>query len=434
MSTTLTIQHIGPIEDVTLPIRRLTILIGEQGAGKSTIAKVLSFCLWVEKECSMSQSFDAFAVPGYFVTSLERFHKMKGYLREDSFIRYTSDTLAFTYERERFEAEWRLGRWDYLRRKTLYLPAERNMISVVENWFDINLPDNSTRSMLREWEYARKHYPRQDFVSILDRAEYYYGQSDGEDYLLSSDAQVRMKEASSGFQSLVPLVVLLQFYGYDYYVKYFSDYISILQTQRSVDAFRRSYAEVVGRELTDKENKLIQVFRESGIPPSPLGESYAHTLVDNERTREAMKLAHNLMVPHDTTFVIEEPELSLYPSAQADLLRYIVRVVLSPDFGHSVLMTTHSPYMLAALSTLITASEVGQIAPSETERIEPKVNWVKYESVGVWKLFSISDTGEEVRDLMDPSLRMVETEAIDDASDEEMAKIEALLDLKYESV
>ena len=46
----ITIQNVGPIKDITLPLNRVNVLIGPQSSGKSTIAKLLSFCSWLEKE------------------------------------------------------------------------------------------------------------------------------------------------------------------------------------------------------------------------------------------------------------------------------------------------------------------------------------------------------------------------------------------------
>ena len=40
----LVIMNFGPIKSVDLKLGKMTILIGEQATGKSTIAKVLSVC------------------------------------------------------------------------------------------------------------------------------------------------------------------------------------------------------------------------------------------------------------------------------------------------------------------------------------------------------------------------------------------------------
>ena len=51
----LTITNVGPItKTARIVYERFCILIGPQSNGKSTIAKVLSTCLWLEKEACTS--------------------------------------------------------------------------------------------------------------------------------------------------------------------------------------------------------------------------------------------------------------------------------------------------------------------------------------------------------------------------------------------
>ena len=44
MTKKLIIKNIGPIKDIELSISKVNIFMGQQSSGKSTIAKILSFC------------------------------------------------------------------------------------------------------------------------------------------------------------------------------------------------------------------------------------------------------------------------------------------------------------------------------------------------------------------------------------------------------
>ena len=46
----LVIKNFGPIKHVSIDLKRYNFIIGPQSSGKSTIAKVLSTCTWIEKE------------------------------------------------------------------------------------------------------------------------------------------------------------------------------------------------------------------------------------------------------------------------------------------------------------------------------------------------------------------------------------------------
>lgn len=45
----LIIRNIGPIKNVDIELNKVNVFIGEQSSGKSTIAKIISFCSWLEK-------------------------------------------------------------------------------------------------------------------------------------------------------------------------------------------------------------------------------------------------------------------------------------------------------------------------------------------------------------------------------------------------
>ena len=47
----LTIKNIGPIKEIKMDVNKITFLLGPQSSGKSTIAKVLCHCQWIEKRC-----------------------------------------------------------------------------------------------------------------------------------------------------------------------------------------------------------------------------------------------------------------------------------------------------------------------------------------------------------------------------------------------
>ena len=60
MRKKLIIKNVGPIKEVDLFINKVNVFMGQQSSGKSTIAKILSFCNWVEKDISFHQSFQKY--------------------------------------------------------------------------------------------------------------------------------------------------------------------------------------------------------------------------------------------------------------------------------------------------------------------------------------------------------------------------------------
>ena len=77
--TTIAIKNIGPIKEVaTISLNKINVFMGPQSSGKSTIAKIISFCTWVEKDVATNQSLSEYKEnKTYFRERLESFHKIR---------------------------------------------------------------------------------------------------------------------------------------------------------------------------------------------------------------------------------------------------------------------------------------------------------------------------------------------------------------------
>ena len=77
------------------------------------------------------------------------------------------------------------------------------------------------------------------------------------------------------------------------------------------------------------------------------------------------------------SFIIEEPELNLYPTAQQGLLNWLVEKCTQGE--NDLTITTHSPYILSSCNLLLEAYKVAQLRPDledEIAAIVPKACWL----------------------------------------------------------
>ena len=98
---TLNIRNIGPIKEVWLELKRYNFFIGPQSSGKSTIAKIISNCLWMEKEIAVhpNKHNDMQYYESIFISQLENFHNMHGYFdNQSAFLSYESDYVKIVFE------------------------------------------------------------------------------------------------------------------------------------------------------------------------------------------------------------------------------------------------------------------------------------------------------------------------------------------------
>lgn len=135
----------------------------------------------------------------------------------------------------------------------------------------------------------------------------------------------------------------------------------------------------------------------------------------------------NTTKKNDDLFVIEEPELNLYPSSQKDLVEFIIgRINQSKD---KLIVTTHSPYLLTAIDNLIQAGNVGKGKPqlrAQVEKLAPSSLWVDFDHVSCY----FFDNGF-ASSTLDVEIKSIGPSNIDDVSTELSETFESLLTLKY---
>jgi predicted ATPase len=128
-----------------------------------------------------------------------------------------------------------------------------------------------------------------------------------------------------------------------------------------------------------------------------------------------------------TTFFIEEPEAHLFPVSQRRLVEIFARLAAARD--HRFLLTTHSPYILTAINTLIMAGnlieERGDDIREEVLRIIGGNKLVRFEDVSA---YTIKDGSLE--SILDDESRLIGSSVIDSVSDEFESVFDRLLELQ----
>ena len=142
--------------------------------------------------------------------------------------------------------------------------------------------------------------------------------------------------------------------------------------------------------------------------------------------KDAANLAKRLGKPHYTFMIIEEPEENLFPVTQYELVKHIFQS-LNGNPDNSVVITTHSPYILTAVNNLIQA---GNMIASDVEKT-PQVHHalgvntsLQYEDIHAWAL----EKGN-LRSINDDEFQLISAAAIDDASDIINKDFETLLEI-----
>lgn len=340
MKESILIQQFGPITKAEVAIKDINIFIGTTSSGKSTVAKLISIFQTLVSRSTLS--FRDF-------TKLLADYNIDFRIAPDTLIRYQRDQLSIELNGKNITFQGSVEKSSSVL-APIYIPAERVFFSTIsQSIFGLMSSNISLPKWIIDFgarfEQARNSLKKLP-VDFL-KADYEY--DDSTDYIqLRNSIKIKLSQASSGLQSVIPLLLVIGF----------------------------------NTERKQKEKNF---------------------------------------------FVIEEPELNLYPSSQKDLVEFILGKI--NDSGDKLIITTHSPYLLTAIDNLIQAHNVTADHPAmkdKVARLVPEKYWIDYNKVSCYYF----DEGSG-RSTMDRENKSIGPSNIDNVSERLSETFEELLTLKY---
>lgn len=125
---------------------------------------------------------------------------------------------------------------------------------------------------------------------------------------------------------------------------------------------------------------------------------------------------------------IEEPEAHLFPSAQSVLLEYLIGSVMADKFWRSMVITTHSPYIMSKLNLFLKAAQLARRKKrnQDINTIIPRECWLSQGSVAAYAI----ENGR-LRDLLDEE-GLIDSSYLDSISEDISDSYSALLQIESE--
>lgn len=391
MTETLTIRNFGPIKDkgVTIELREVNIFIGDQGTGKSTVAKLLSAIKVTLLETYIDNKNTSFNVQGKpatkeefkqqwlndFVDRLE-FFGVASYLDDNTFVRFEDADFLFEYSEHAVTIK-EVNHGDEKKHKStpldIYIPSYREVAVLLKDKLyavlqaKATLPDILTTFGIRFIE-ARKQPSGFNYSDVLGVSYFYKNEKDF--VKLNDGSEVLIENASSAINSGIPMLVV----------------------------FDNEVNEVVSHDI------------DSNLYTPVPGVRYAN------------------VCPY---IIIEEPEINCFPETQDKLMKHFISKIKSSTFSHyfnRLLVTTHSPYILSSLNNLISAHNAGRFDAKNTSEVIPEKYWLNPDDVSAYMMLQ-DGTCE---DIMDRDENMIKAEKIDGISGILNEQFDKLLGIEFE--
>ncbi len=410
----LRVENFLVIKKAELNVSKICVIIGPQASGKSVLAKLLHLFREFFDESTPRVIQDSEGEPiadleetvcDIFVESFSKF--FPGVPRDD----------------HAFQIEYKSAKFSVLLQRDIESGKPNVLFS--EAYLDFlkktNLEFSDSKQILPKLKsdpHQDLYDPLVDFLRVSPIASPFREARKPSLFIPASRAYFAsvQKHIFSLLRARIPLDHLIVEFGFKYEVSRENYKSNFMGNQEKVEPLIQSI--LAGQYLFSKgEDWILSTNGRVKLQHASSGQQEALPLL-------AVLSAWGLIMPENSSFIIEEPEAHLYPKAQNDIVSLFG--LISNQRQLDFFITTHSPYILAALNNLILADEVKEaVGPEVLAAVIDPDYTLKYADVSAYTLrdgvlYSILDEEEQ----------LIGVNAIDGVSDEFGREFEALLELR----
>lgn len=433
----LIVKNFGPLKDIEIEVREMVAFIGVQASGKSTLAKLLSI---LEDENFRRDDLITFE------DELKKYN-IFSYLRKDTFIQYDnqiSSNICINHFKYEEGLTYKIGSINWLN----YVKGkEKNLdnITLLKDYINYDLTYT-----IRKSEYFKKILPL--FLSTDKNKELI-------EYLVFSRNKMKkinidkifeinnIEKKAENYISIYENIVniLPEVYTFDsIYIPAERNFLHLIEGnvmgliksgvnipehilnigneyEKAIYAINELPLSIIDKKIKYKrEGKTSYIYHNENEKVNLLeSASGLQSLIPILLLVEYSK---SLKEQYNFNFVVEEPELNLYPKAQHELIKYLVKNCLFER--KNLILTTHSPFVLASINNLLLAYDKGQTKPKETNKIIKKESWLNPKNFIAYEL-----KNGKAKKIMDDKLGQIKENMIDSVSDSFTDEFNKLLDL-----
>lgn len=385
------IKNFGPIRegfvenDGWMDVNKVTVMIGDQGSGKSTMAKLISLFSWIEKSIARNTiSPEQLNVEIFKNLCLQQ--EIFEYFSDDTYLSFEGDAYDFEYDERKKSFKAKVngsGNKNYILPKIQYVSAARNLLTILYNISLQQIPDKNgniidlssnipfmVKVLNFEYMKALEAFAQNGFsLPVNDTSVYFQNHNT---FIIAKGKQVAMASASSGIQSITPLLLVSHFLLNEVSK-------NIYEKVKTIDNNLKGRIEA---NFSEESAELLEKFKQvCAFGKGILTEKKDEILLDEKLKK---------FIPSFFINIVEEPEQNLFPTSQQKVINSLLEYNNALD-SNKLIITTHSPYIIGYMTLAVKAMELYKKAKKEEVRaqineIVPQKSAISYDDLVIYEL------------------------------------------------
>lgn len=426
----LTIENFGPIKKASIEVKDMMVFIGPQASGKSTLAKLITILEDVNfKEKTQLSLSD----------ELEKYN-ISSFLKENTYIEYNTPSFRFLFKENK---EDKFDMYDVIN-KIENTKIDIDYISQVIGvmLMGINI-DDKENILFREIQ-KHEHY------GLNSEIENLFKKFEAANLLTEKILTIYNKSIKNEIEYIHLLDVVKKVFSLIRPL----DSLYIPAERTMLPLLVPNIAGLINNDILIPKNilKTVQQFEKAlqkvtNIDLNIIGSlRFKHTegrsfIYHNKKEKILLKDASSgiqsfipilLLIESslktdnyiNLNYVVEEPELNLYPEAQYKLIKYLVKSCLETTREiktKNLIITTHSPYVLASINNLLFAHNKSKINKQQTSSIIDECSWIDSNHFNAYEVKKGT-----VKRIFNKKSKLIEDNIIDEVSEVIMQDFKSL--------
>ena len=437
----LIVKNFGPLKDIEIEVREMVTFIGAQASGKSTLAKLIS--ILEDEEFRSNHNSD-------FKSELQKYNILS-YLNQKTYIKY--DVLNIKISNFSFE----YSNNNYLKNSIQELLSVSKKQKLSEN--NITEATETLKQLITSYINLHHLIFREEFYEIFSdklqkvKFEIQFAEKrikrleiNTSDIDLLIEISEKEKTLENYFYLLNQIVNCFPniFLFDSIYIPSERSFLHLIaenvlglinnnvqipkyllsigqEYEKAIQTIKELPLTIIDKKVKYKREGITSYIYHNETEKVDLLES-ASGLQSVIPILLLVEYSKTLKEEYNFNFVVEEPELNLYPKAQHELIKYLVKNCLFER--KNLILTTHSPFVLASINNLLLAFDKGKTKPTEVNKIIKKESWLNPKNFIAYEL-----KNGKAKKIMDDKLGQIKENMIDGVSDTFSDEFDKLLDV-----